>query len=92
MKFVNSVQSNRILDVQVMLRHIHVGVANQTLDRGQINSQGLHLRNISVTAAVRGQYSYTFNRRNFFFEFFCGSKKDYKACLPANVQCNRFPA
>lgn len=54
----NCIQSDRILNVQVMLGHIHIRVSNQDLNCSQVNSQRLHLRNISVTAAMRGQHSY----------------------------------
>ena len=42
--------------MQVMLGHIYIGMANQALNRGKINSQCLRLGNMSVTAAVRGQH------------------------------------
>ena len=57
----NRIQSDRILNMQVVFGHIYISMADQTLDSSQVDAQGLHLRNISVTAAVRGQHSYTFN-------------------------------
>ena len=47
----NSIQSDRILNMQVVFGHIHICVTNQALNCSQVNSQRLHLRNISVTAA-----------------------------------------
>ena len=57
----NCIQSDRILNMQVVFGHIHICVTNQALNCSQVNSQCLHLRNIGVTAAMRSQHSYSLN-------------------------------
>ena len=42
--------------MKIMLGHVHVRVAHDALDGGEIHAQGLHLRNVGVAAAVRRQY------------------------------------
>ena len=36
-----------------MLRHIHIGVAHNALDGGEIHTQCLHLRDVSMSAGMR---------------------------------------
>ena len=44
-----------ILDMEVMPGHIQIGMADDGLDRGQINAHGLHLGYIGMAAAVGRQ-------------------------------------
>lgn len=61
-KHFDRIQPDRILNMQVMFGHIHIGMANQTLDCSEINTQRLHLRYISMTTAVRSQGPKAFDR------------------------------
>ena len=45
----------RILYMQIVFCHVHIGVTYDTLDGGQVNAKGLHLRYISMAAAVGRQ-------------------------------------
>ena len=49
-KFTYCLLTDRILNMKIVLGHIHIRMAYNALDRGQINSQSLKLRYISVTA------------------------------------------
>ena len=40
---IDGIQSDGLLYVEVMLRHIHIGVAHNALDGGEIHTQCLHL-------------------------------------------------
>ena len=68
-KHFDRIQPDRILNMQVMFGHIHIGMANQTLDCSEINTQRLHLRYISMTTAVRSQGPNTLNRSNLLLKF-----------------------
>ena len=50
---IDGIQSDGLLYVEVMLRHIHIGVAHNALDGGEIHTQCLHLRNVSMSARMR---------------------------------------
>ena len=50
---IDGIQSDGLLYVEVMLRHIHIGVAHNALDGGEINAQCLHLRDVSMSAGMR---------------------------------------
>ena len=60
--------SDRALNVQIMLSHIDVCMANDALDRWKIDSKSLHLRDISMSAAVRRQDSNLWDCLKSFFE------------------------
>ena len=49
----NCIQTNRILNVQIVVGHSYVGMTNQALDCSKIYTQGLHLGNIGMSAAMR---------------------------------------
>ena len=51
-EFVNSFLANTILYVQVMLRHVYICMAYNTLDSRKVNTQSLHLANIGMSARV----------------------------------------
>ena len=55
----------RILYMQIVFCHVHIGVPHDALDSGEVNAQGLHLRYISMAAAVGRQHP------NFFHVFQC---------------------
>ena len=40
---INGIQLDRLLYVEVMLRHIHISVAHTALDGGEVHTQCLHL-------------------------------------------------
>ena len=50
---INCIQSDGFLYVEVMLRHVHIGVAHNALDGGKIHTQCLHLRDVSMSAGMR---------------------------------------
>ena len=50
-----------LLDVQIMPGHIQIGMADDGLDRGQINAHGLHLGYISMAAAMGCQQPHAGN-------------------------------
>ena len=50
---IDGIQSDGLLYVEVMLRHIHIGVAHNALDGGEIHTQCLHLRDVSMSAGMR---------------------------------------
>lgn len=60
-KFLHSILADGILNVKIVVGHINVGMAHNALNRLQINAQGLHLRNICMTAAVRSKHPYAIN-------------------------------
>ena len=45
----------RILHMQIVFCHVHIGMTYDTLDGGKVNTQSLHLGYIGVTAAVGRQ-------------------------------------
>ena len=52
---IDGIQSDRLLYMEVMLRHIHIGVAYNALNGGEIHSQCLHLRDVSMSAGMGRQ-------------------------------------
>ena len=50
---IDGIQSDGFLYVEVMLRHVHIGVAHNALDGGKIHTQCLHLRDVSMSAGMR---------------------------------------
>ena len=50
---IDGIQSDGFLYVEVMLCHIHIGVTHNALDGGEIHTQCLHLRDVSMAAGVR---------------------------------------
>ena len=50
-----------LLDMEVMPGHIQIGMADDGLDRGQINAHGLHLGYISMAAAMGCQQPHAGN-------------------------------
>ena len=50
-----------ILHMEIMLGHIHIGVAYDALNGGKIHAQRLHLRYIGVSAGVRRQLAHAFD-------------------------------
>ena len=48
---------DRCLHMQIMFRHIQIGMTDHTLDRGEVNAQRLHLTDISVAAGMRCQHA-----------------------------------
>ena len=56
--------TDRILDVEIVLGHVDVGVADDTLNGGKINTQRLQLADIGVPTAVGCQDTYPFNFTN----------------------------
>ena len=50
---IDGIQSDGLLYVEVMLRHIHIGVAHNALDSGEIHAQCLHLRYVSMSTGMR---------------------------------------
>lgn len=69
-KFCDGSQPNRILNVQVVFGHVHVSMSNQALNRCQVHTKCLHLRNIGMAAAMRSQNPNAFNPFKLFLEFF----------------------
>ncbi len=57
-----------VLNMEIMLSHIHVGVSYDTLDGREIHAQRLQLADIGMSAAVRCQQSYTLYRGKCFAE------------------------
>jgi hypothetical protein len=53
-KFTYCLLTDRILNVKIMLGHVHIRVTYDALDRGQIDPQSLKLGDVSVSTAVRG--------------------------------------
>ena len=51
-----------------MLGHINIGMTYDALDGSQVNAQGLHLRYISMAAAVGSKDSNAIHVPNCFFE------------------------
>lgn len=51
----NCIQSDRILNMQVVFGHIHICMTNQALNCSQVNSQCLHLRNIYYKTTSQSQ-------------------------------------
>ena len=49
-EFLYCCLANRILDMKVMLRHIQVRMADNALDRRQVNAQRLHLAYVGMSA------------------------------------------
>ena len=62
-KLLDGCLSYRILHMQIVFCHVHIGMTHDALDGSEINAQGLHLRYISMAAAVGRQYP------NFFHVF-----------------------
>lgn len=52
---VYCVLSNELLHMEVVLGHVDIRVADDALNGGKVNAQGLHLRRISMAAAVGRQ-------------------------------------
>lgn len=52
---INGILPDGFLYVEVVLRHAHIGMSNDTLDGSQVHTQRLHLADIGVSAAVRRQ-------------------------------------
>ena len=50
--------------MEIVLGHVDVGMADDTLDGGKINAQCLQLADVSVPAAVGCQNPYPFNFTN----------------------------
>ena len=44
---------DRRLHMQIMLRHIQVSMTHHALDRGEVNTQRLHLADKGMAAGVR---------------------------------------
>src|SRR5699024_1718686 len=59
-KFFDCSLPDRVLHMQIMLCHIYISMAYDTLDRGKVNSQCLHLGNIGVSAAMGCQHPNAF--------------------------------
>ena len=53
-KSLNCFEAYFLLNMKIMLCHIHFGVSAYTLNCRNVHSQRLHHRNISMTARVRG--------------------------------------
>ena len=68
-KLVNCFLADSVLHMQVVLCHIYISMAYDTLDSGQVDSQSLHLTNIGVSARVRRQNTYSLNFSDRFLEF-----------------------
>ena len=49
----NCCLSDRLLNMEVMLGHIDIGMANDTLNCRKVNAQGLQLRYVGMAATVR---------------------------------------
>ena len=60
-EFFNSGFSDGFLNMQIMLSHIDICMANDALNRLDVHAQGLHLRNISMSAAMRCQHPNALN-------------------------------
>ena len=60
-KFCNCCNSDRILNMEIMLSHIDIGVANNTLNCRKVNTQGLHLADIGMSTGMGAEVSYPFN-------------------------------
>ena len=54
--------TNRVLDMQIVLGHVHIRVTDNALDGGKVNTQHLHLRHIGMPTAVRRQHPNPFHR------------------------------
>ena len=54
-------QSNRILNVQIMLSHVHICMTHDALNGSKVNTQGLHLADIGMSTGVGAEVSYPFN-------------------------------
>ena len=50
--------------MEIVLGHVDVGMADDTLDGGKINAQSLQLADVSVPAAVGSQNANPFNFTN----------------------------
>ena len=55
---INSIHTNAFLNVQVVLRHAHIGMSHDALDGREVNTQRLHLTDIGMSAAVRRKQPY----------------------------------
>ena len=51
----DGVLSDGLLHMEIVLRHVDICVADDALDGGKVNARSLHLRHISMTAAVGRQ-------------------------------------
>ena len=85
-KLADCLLPDRILDVEIVLSHVDVGVADDTLDGGKINAQRLQLANVGVPAAVGSQNANSFNFTNGSLELFPEigwvARLIFFACLP----------
>ena len=55
-KLLDSGLPDRILHMQIVFCHIHIGMTYDTLNGSQVNAQGLHLRYVCMAAAVGRQH------------------------------------
>ena len=55
---IDSICTDRFLNMQIMLRHVHIGVSYNALDGREVYTQRLHLADIGMSAAVRRQQSH----------------------------------
>ena len=60
-KAADSLLSDAVLHVEIVLGHIHIGVSYDALDGGKVHAQRLHLRYIGVSAGVGRQLAHTFD-------------------------------
>ena len=60
----------RGLYVQIVLRHVQIGMSNDALDCRKIDPESLHLGNIRMAAGMRRQYTNTVNRCQSGLDFF----------------------
>ena len=60
-KFCNRFLPDRLLNMQIMLCHIHICVTHNALDSRKVNTKRLHLRHIGVSAAMRCQHTNSFD-------------------------------
>lgn len=65
---VNGILPDGFLYVEVVLRHTHIGMTDDTLDGSQVHTQRLHLADIGMSAAVWCQERDLGNGLQSFFE------------------------
>ena len=65
-KFADRFLPDAVLHMEIMLSHIHIGVAYDALNGREIHAKCLHLTNISMTTGVRSQQTYSFYLRESF--------------------------
>ena len=68
-KAADGLLPDAVLHMEIMLGHIHVGVAYDALDGREIHAQSLHLRYIGVSARMRRQLAHAFDLLESFPKF-----------------------